>query len=295
MSNLMSKLLKAGTIKANVLSDDSDVLNCRDVTPTSIPIINAAFTGDLFTGGVVSGVSVFAGPSKHFKTTLALLCLKSYLDKYEDSICLFYDNEFGATLESFNDLGIDLNRVVHIPITSIEELRSDISNRLNEIQPGDKVFTLIDSLGNLASKKEIKDAIEDKDAADMTRAKVIKSLFRIITPHFTLKNIPAIVISHVYLTMELFCLHGDTQIKTINGPVPIKDISINDMVYTINNELTKVLATYKRSKELCKDKEFMQLEFDDGSIVKCTHDHKFLTSDDIWKSANELDIGDILK
>lgn len=204
MTKLLSKLLNAGTIKANVLSDDNDVLNCRDVTPTSIPIINAAFTGDLFTGGVVSGVSVFAGPSKHFKTTLALLCLKSYLDKYEDSICLFYDNEFGATLESFNDLGIDLNRVVHIPITSIEELRSDISNRLNEIQPGDKVFTLIDSLGNLASKKEIKDAIEDKDAADMTRAKVIKSLFRIITPHFTLKNIPAIVISHVYLTMELF-------------------------------------------------------------------------------------------
>lgn len=32
MSNLLSKLISTGTIKANLLSDDNDILNCRDIT-----------------------------------------------------------------------------------------------------------------------------------------------------------------------------------------------------------------------------------------------------------------------
>jgi len=63
---------------------------------------------------------------------------------------------------------------------------------------------IIDSIGNLASKKEVEDAIEGKSVADMTRAKQLKSLFRMITPHLSLKDIPMVVINHTYKTMELY-------------------------------------------------------------------------------------------
>jgi hypothetical protein len=76
--------------------------------------------------------------------------------------------------------------------------------RLEEIKKGDKVVVFIDSIGNLASKKESEDALDEKSVADMSRSKAIKSLFRIITPHLTMKDIPAICVAHVYNTMEMY-------------------------------------------------------------------------------------------
>ena len=53
-------------------------------------------------------------------------------------------------------------------------------------------------MGNLASKKEVEDAEAGKSVADMSRAKAFKSLFRMVTPHLTLKDIPLIVVNHTY-------------------------------------------------------------------------------------------------
>jgi hypothetical protein len=63
---------------------------------------------------------------------------------------------------------------------------------------------IIDSVGNLASKKEVEDAMKQNSAADMTRAKQLKSLFRMVTPHLTLKDIPMVVVNHVYMTQEMY-------------------------------------------------------------------------------------------
>jgi hypothetical protein len=63
---------------------------------------------------------------------------------------------------------------------------------------------IIDSVGNLASKKEVEDAMKQSSAADMTRAKQLKSLFRMVTPHLTLKDIPMVVVNHVYMTQEMY-------------------------------------------------------------------------------------------
>ena len=66
------------------------------------------------------------------------------------------------------------------------------------------MIIFIDSVGNLASKKEVEDALDEKSVADMTRARVMKSLWRIVTPHLTTKDIPCIAVNHTYQTMELY-------------------------------------------------------------------------------------------
>jgi hypothetical protein len=76
--------------------------------------------------------------------------------------------------------------------------------QLDELKRGDEVLIMIDSVGNLASKKEVEDALKQNTAADMTRAKQLKSLFRMVTPHLTLKNIPMIVVNHSYKTQEMY-------------------------------------------------------------------------------------------
>lgn len=147
---------------------------------------------------------MWAGPSKHFKSAFSLLMAKSYLDKYKDSALLFYDSEFGTPRSYFYSFKIDMNRVLHVPITDIEQLKFDIMNQITNLERGDRLIIVIDSIGNLASKKEVEDALEQKSAADMTRAKQMKSLFRMVTPHLTLKNIPMIVVNHTYKEIGLY-------------------------------------------------------------------------------------------
>lgn len=200
--SIFEKMKKAGTLKSTSLKD-SDVFNVKDEIPTRVPIINMALSGSIL-GGLTSGLTFLAGPSRNFKSLLGLLLVGSYLNKYNDSICLFYDTEFGITQDYVKSNDIDMERVIHIPVVNIEELKFDITNRLDKVERGDKVIIFIDSIGNLASKKEIDDALDEKTAADMTRAKVLKSLWRIVTPHLTIKDIPCVVINHVYKEMSMF-------------------------------------------------------------------------------------------
>jgi len=202
MSTLLERLKKSGTIKSTQLSK-SALFNAKDIIPTSVPMINVALSGTL-DGGITSGLTVLAGPSKHFKTAFGLLMMKAYLDKYPDSIALFYDSEFGTPQSYFESLNIDTNRVLHVPLKNIEELKFDIVNQLEDMDVKDHVYIMIDSIGNLASKKEMDDAKDGRSVADMTRAKQLKSLFRMVTPYLTLKDIPLVAVNHTYETQEMF-------------------------------------------------------------------------------------------
>lgn len=203
MSDLLSRLKGSGSIKSARLLSESNFFNKKDVVSTDIPALNIALSGSV-DGGLTPGLTFIAGPSRHFKSMFGLLMMKAYLNKYPDAIALFMDSEFGITPQYMDNVGIDIERVLHIPVEQIEQLKFDLVNRLNEVKRGDKVFVLIDSIGNLASKKEVEDAQDEKSVADMTRAKSIKSLFRIITPHFTIKDIPCVVINHTYMEQTMY-------------------------------------------------------------------------------------------
>ena len=201
--SLMDKLKKNSTIKDTTILTDSKFFQTKDLIQTSVPALNVALSGKL-DGGLTPGLTVFAGPSKHFKTAFSLLLAKSYLDKYDDAIVLFYDSEFGTPQAYFDTFNIDTSRVIHTPITDIEQLKHDVMSQMNGIERGDHVIVVVDSVGNLASKKEVEDALDGKSVADMTRAKQMKSLFRMVTPHLTIKDIPMVVVNHTYQTMEMF-------------------------------------------------------------------------------------------
>jgi hypothetical protein len=166
-------------------------------------MVNAALSGRI-DGGLSSGLTVLAGPSKHFKTSFALLMAAAYLKQHPDAIMLFYDSEFGSPQSYFESFNIDTNRVLHTPITDVEKLKFDLVNQLESIERGDKVVVVIDSIGNLASKKELEDAINEKSVADMTRAKALKGLFRMVTPYLSMKNIPLLAVNHTYQEIGLF-------------------------------------------------------------------------------------------
>lgn len=203
MNKLMDKLKAAGSIKYASELSESAFFNKKDMITTSIPALNIALSGKV-DGGLTPGITFLAGPSRHFKSLFGLLMVQAYLAKYPDAICLFVDSEFGITPEYIKSVGVPVERVLHVPVEHIEQLKFDLTKRLEGIERGDKVIVFIDSVGNLASKKEVDDALDGKSAADMTRAKQLKSLFRIITPHFTTKDIPCVVVNHTYMEQSMY-------------------------------------------------------------------------------------------
>tara|TARA_B100001113_G_scaffold261223_1_gene216262 strand:- start:3568 stop:4617 length:1050 start_codon:yes stop_codon:yes gene_type:complete len=199
----MDKLKKNSKLKHTEVLSESKFFNEKDMVKTQVPMVNVALSGSV-DGGLTPGLTVLAGPSKHFKTSFALLMAAAYMEKYPEAVMLFYDSEFGSPQAYFNQFEIDTSRVLHTPITNVEELKFDLIGQLEELDRDDKVIVVIDSIGNLASKKEMEDALNEKSVADMSRAKALKGLFRMSTPYLAMKNIPLLAVNHTYKEIGLF-------------------------------------------------------------------------------------------
>lgn len=274
---------KAGSIKSTTLAD-SYLFNEKEFVPTRVPIINVALSGKT-DGGLTNGLTFLAGPSKHFKSLLGLILIEVYLKKHPDAVCLFYDSEFGITPKYIEANGIDPNRMIHIPIEHLEQLKFDIAQRLAEIQRGDKVIIFIDSVGNLASKKEAEDALKENTAADMTRAKVMKSLWRIVTPHLTTKDIPLIAVNHTYQTMEMYAknvmsggtggMYSANQVFIIGKAQEKDGTELTGYNFTINIEKSRFVKEKSKFPFLVKFNEgisiwsgLMDIALDSGHVIK---------------------------
>ena len=263
---------------------DSKIYTKKDVITTPVPMINVALSGTV-DGGITPGLTMLAGPSKHFKTGFALLMASAFLKKYKEGVVLFYDSEFGTPQSYFNAFGIPFDSVVHTPITDIEELKFDIMQQINEIARDEKVVIVIDSVGNLASKKEVDDALDGKSVADMSRAKQLKSLFRMVTPHLTLKDIPMIVINHTYKEIGLYpkdivgggtgSYYGSDNIWILGRQQDKDDKEIKGYHFVINveksryvREKSKIPITISYEGGINRWSGLLEVAIDGGYIVK---------------------------
>ena len=128
----------------------------------------------------------------------------AWLKAKPNAVVIFYDSEFGSPQAYFDQFGVDTSRVLHTPITNVEELKFDLVAQLEDMDEKDDIMIIIDSIGNLASKKELEDAKDGKSVADMSRAKALKGLFRMTTPYLAMKNIPLLAVNHTYKEIGLY-------------------------------------------------------------------------------------------
>lgn len=195
---LMNKLIKSSKIEGAERLTDSVILNEKPTAQTRVKLINVALSGKL-DGGLGAGVTLICGPSRHYKSSYGLIAIKGFLDANPDGICLYYNNEFGIKKPYFENAGIDMSRIIHLPVENLEKLKFDIVSKLEELTIEDKVVIFFDSFGGSASKKELQDSLDEKSSADYTRSKTIKSIMRMITPYLYMKDIPFIGIAHTYV------------------------------------------------------------------------------------------------
>jgi len=217
--DILGTLMKNSSSPFTRPLDDSFVTDNTDINfPTDVPMMNVAFSGSM-DKGFQSGITIWAGPSKHFKSMYALKMLDTWFYHNPDGVCMFFDSEYGITEDYLHQFpNINMARVLHTPVTTVEELRHEATQQveqLYEIYKADykkapksaerpKVFILVDSIGQLASNKETEDAKDGKTTVDMTRAKAVKSFFRILTSKVKMLGIPMAVVAHTYQTLEMF-------------------------------------------------------------------------------------------
>lgn len=282
MSNaLLDRLKKNCRIKGADILAESKFFGVKDLTSTPIPLLNVALSGSL-DGGLPSGLLAIAGKSKHFKSLFSLVIAAAYLKKHEDSILIFYDSEFGSPQSYFESCGIDLKRVLHCPVKSIEELKFDLISQLEQISRKEHVIIIVDSAGNIASKKELEDALNEKSVGDLSRAKAMKSLFRMATPYLSLNDIPMIVINHVYE-----CGTKEMTVQTPDGNISLSSIKIGDTVMTETGwEKVSFVTSHENAS-------ITDVTMEDGTILSFTEGHRFKVNGK-WKFLSELMPGDIL-
>ena len=169
--------------------------------------LNACVSGSLFKGWPNNRSCSVAGPSGTGKTFLTLNSVREAINMGYSVI--YYDSEAAVDKEQMEKFGIDTSKVNYQPMNTVQDFRTSITTITQKMQEikrngGDvpKVMIILDSAGNLATQKEIDDAASGSEKSDMTRSKILKSIFRIImTPLADLK-IPFIFTNHTYQTQD---------------------------------------------------------------------------------------------
>lgn len=281
---LKDKLLKNSTIKRTAMLEDSRVFETRDFAPTEVYALNIAYSGSLH-GGLDTGLTLWAGPSRHFKSLYTLISVKAWLDKFPEAICLFYDSEFGTPSAYFKSVGIDVSRVIHIPITNVEELKFDVMKQLSAIEDNEQVIFAIDSIGNTASIKEVQDALDEKSVADMSRAKALKGFTRMITPILKTKNIPCLGVNHTYQEIGMFpktimgggtgLMYSADQVFIIGRSQEKDGSELVGYTFTINveksrhvREKSKIAITVKHEGGLDRYSGLLEIAQQTGHVIK---------------------------
>ena len=187
--------------------EDSSISTPSDWIDTGSKALNAIISGSLHKGIPVGRITGFAGPSGAGKTLIINKILANAQKK--GYIAVIWDSEVAVDKQTALNVGMDLKKTKYYPVETIEECRNQISTFLDNViassDPNLKFIISIDSLGNLASSKEIEDARKGKDAADVgQRAKATKSMMRSITYKAAKAGVPILFSNHIYEGMEMF-------------------------------------------------------------------------------------------
>jgi len=197
-------MIKAsGNPYASLVEDGIETSDVTGYINTGSYILNGLLSGSIYKGIPNNKITSFSAPEASGKTWFAMSIVKSFLDSNPEAVCFYFDSESSVTSENFKTREIDPNRVVVIPVITIEEFRTQaikiIDNYLEQnISDRKPIIMVCDSLGNLSTIKEITDISTGSEKKDMTRAALIKGAFRVLTVKLGIAKIPLVVCNHTY-------------------------------------------------------------------------------------------------
>lgn len=203
MSFLKSVIKELDNEFASVADDGISAGDCDSFVDTGSFIFNALVSGSIFGGLPSNKITALAGESSTGKTFFALSIVKNFLQTNPAAQVIYFETESAITKSMLSTRGIDVTRLGLVPVTTVQEFRTQaikVVDEYTKLPVADRppLMFVLDSLGMLSTTKEVEDAAAGKETRDMTRAQIVKSIFRILSLKLGRANIPLIVTNHTY-------------------------------------------------------------------------------------------------
>jgi len=207
MSDFLKDIIKTtGNEYAALVSDGVEAGDVENFIDTGSYVFNALLSGSIYGGLPANKITALAGESATGKTYFLMGIVKNFLDANPDSGVVYFESESAITKQMVVDRGIDPNRMVIVPVTTVQEFRTQALKVLDGYMQQDvdirrPLFLCLDSLGMLSTTKEVEDTADGKETRDMTRAQVLKAAFRVLTLKLGKAKVPMVVTNHTYDSM----------------------------------------------------------------------------------------------
>jgi len=204
MNDFLKDIIKeTGNEYASLVADGVEAGDTDTFIDTGSYIFNALLSGSIYGGLPANKITALAGESATGKTFFLMGMVKNFLDANPESGVVYFESESAITKQMVIDRGIDPNRMVMIPVTTVQEFRTQALKVLDRYMQQDvdvrrPMFLCLDSLGMLSTTKEVEDTSDGKETRDMTRAQVLKAAFRVLTLKLGKAKVPMVVTNHTY-------------------------------------------------------------------------------------------------
>ena len=204
MTDFLKNVIKdVGNEYASLVIDGVEAGDVDSFIDTGSYIFNGLLSGSLYGGLAANKITALAGESATGKTYFLMGIVKNFLDKDPNAGVIYFESESAITKQMVTDRGIDPSRMVIMPVTTVQEFRTQALKVLDsylvqhesERKP---LFLCLDSLGMLSTTKEVEDTADGKETRDMTRAQVLKAAFRVLTLKLGRAKVPMVVTNHTY-------------------------------------------------------------------------------------------------
>ena len=210
MNDFLKDIIKeTGNEYASLVSEGVEAGDVDEFIDTGSYIFNGLLSGSIYGGLPANKITALAGESATGKTFFLMGMVKNFLDANPSSGVVYFESESAITKQMVIDRGIDPERMVILPVTTVQEFRTQALKVLDRYLQQDvdirkPMFMCLDSLGMLSTTKEVEDTTDGKETRDMTRAQVLKAAFRVLTLKLGKAKVPMVVTNHTYDSMGLF-------------------------------------------------------------------------------------------
>jgi RecA/RadA recombinase len=244
-------LTKINNPDAAIVSEGIKGADVTNFIDTGSYVLNALFSGSIYGGLPGNKISCFAGDPATGKTFYAIGIARQFLQDNKDGVVVYFDTEQAVTTDMFSDRGVDVSRIAVIPVSTIEEFKTQALQIVNEVietpeEDRKPMFMILDSLGMLSTEKEMQDSSEGKNVRDMTKAQQNKAAFRVLTMKLGKAQIPMLLTNHTY--------------QVIGSYVPTKDLGGGvGLKYAAST-----IVMLSKSKDKTEDGVI-------GNFIKCTN------------------------
>ena len=204
MPDFLKQIIKeTGNEYASLVSEGVEAGDVDTFINTGSHIFNALLSGSIHGGIPSNKITALAGESATGKTFFVLGMVKHFLDSNPDAGVIFFESESALTKQLIEDRGIDTERMIIMPVTTVQEFRTQsltVLDKYIEQNEADRkpLLLVLDSLGMLSTTKEVEDTADGKETRDMTRAQVLKAAFRVLTLKLGRAKVPMVITNHTY-------------------------------------------------------------------------------------------------